>query len=363
MSDDPLLSVSNLRTEFSTPDGPLVAVDDVSFEVGRGETVCLVGESGSGKTVTCESLTRLVPESGEIADGSVEFEGSDLTELSPSALRRIRGDRIAHVFQNPQNALDPVYSVGEQVAEAVQYHREISDEAARARARSLLDRVGIPNAAARLDDYPHEFSGGMRQRVVIAIALASDPDLLVADEPTTALDVTIETRILRLLAELQAERDMGLLFVTHDLGVVAEIADRVVVMYAGKVMERGPVENIFERPAHPYTQALLRCLPGRGGPLEPIGGSLPDLRDPPAGCRFHPRCPHARAECKSGEQPPLYDARGRTQSASCVFYDDDHDASVVRESARENGETSNGTKSVADGETSDEASDGRRERR
>ncbi|RBI63040.1 ABC transporter ATP-binding protein [halophilic archaeon] len=326
---DPLLSVEDLHTRFDTRDGTVRAVDGVSFEVDCGETVCLVGESGSGKTVTCESVTKLVPmPPGEITGGRIVFDGEDLTERSEKQLRAVRGNRIAHVFQNPQNALDPVYTVGEQLVEAVQFHRDVGDAAARRRAVDLLERVGIPKAPTRVDDYPHQFSGGMRQRAVIAMALASDPDLLVADEPTTALDVTIEAQILDLLADLQAERDMAVLFVTHDLGVVAEIADRVVVMYGGKVMERGDVHEVFDRPSHPYTRALLDCLPGQGRDLQPIGGSLADPVDPPSGCRFHPRCPHATDECRRDGQPPLRTVGG-TQQASCVYYRPDRDESVV----------------------------------
>ncbi|WP_327050778.1 ABC transporter ATP-binding protein [Halomicrococcus gelatinilyticus] len=327
--DDPLLSVENLHTQFDTRDGTVRAVDGVSFDVDRGETVCLVGESGSGKTVTCESVTRLIPTPpGEVTDGRIVFDGDDLTEYSEKRLRNVRGNRIAHVFQNPQNALDPVYTVGAQIVETMQFHRDVGDAAARRRAIDLLERVGIPKASTRVDDYPHEFSGGMRQRAVIAMALASDPDLLIADEPTTALDVTIEAQILDLLADLQAERDMAVLFVTHDLGVVAEIADRVVIMYAGKVMERGDVHDVFDQPSHPYTQALLDCLPGQGTELRPIEGSLADPVDPPDGCRFHPRCPHATEACRREGQPPLH-AVANGQRASCVYYGSDRDASTV----------------------------------
>jgi peptide/nickel transport system ATP-binding protein len=347
--EDPLLSVRDLRTYFDTEAGVVRAVDGVSFDVYRGETVCIVGESGSGKTVACESITRILDTPpGRIAGGEVVFDGEDLTEASERRLREIRGGRIGHVFQNPQGALNPVYTVGDQIIEAVRLHSDRSRREARERAVDLLDRVGIPEAAARADDYPHEFSGGMKQRVVVAMALAADPDLLVADEPTTALDVTIQAGILRLLEEIQAELDTSIVFVTHDLGVVAQVADRVVVMYAGKVMERGDVFRIFESPGHPYTQALLRCLPGRGAATEAIGGSLPDPVDPPAGCRFHPRCPHAVGDCESGDQPePLpVDGDGREDRerdrerddghrAACVYHGPGYDASVVRTSSAE----------------------------
>jgi peptide/nickel transport system ATP-binding protein len=333
MSDGSLLSVRDLHTQFRTATGTVRAVDGVSFDVAPGETVCLVGESGSGKTVTCESVGRLVDAPGEIVGGSVTFDGRDLTEASQSAVRRLRGDRIAYVFQNPGNVLDPVYTVGQQLREVLNYHRDLSAEASRARAVTLLDDVGIPNAPARADDYPHEFSGGMKQRVVVAMALANDPDLLIADEPTTALDVTIQAQLLETIGDLQSDREMAVLFVTHDLGVVAGIADRVVVMYGGKVMERGTVTDVFDNPAHPYTRALLACLPGRGVEPEPIGGEPPDPADPPDGCRFHPRCPDAVAACETGTQPPLHDVTVGGEAA-CVFYDGDRDASLLSDPTR-----------------------------
>jgi peptide/nickel transport system ATP-binding protein len=331
---DPLLSVRDLRVSFRTDEGEVRAVDGISFDVYPGETVCLVGESGSGKTVTGEALTRLVKSPpGEIA-GEIRFDGRDLGDLSERQLREIRGGRIAHVFQNPQNALNPVYTIGWQVAEAVRLHSDASKAEARERAIDLLDRVGIPEAATRYGDYPHEFSGGMKQRVVLAMALAAEPDLLIADEPTTALDVTIQAQILRLLAELREEFGMAVLLVTHDLSVVAEVADRVVVVYAGKVMETGDVYDLFETPAHPYTRALLDCLPGRGTETRGIPGHLPDPTDPPSGCRFHPRCRFALSECAEGDQPPLYDVGedDHDHRASCVYYDGSHDPTVVTES-------------------------------
>jgi peptide/nickel transport system ATP-binding protein len=324
---DPLLSVRTLQTYFETDEGTVRGVDGASFGVEEGETVCLVGESGSGKTVACESITKLIPmPPGEIVGGEIRFDGENLVDRSRSELQAYRGGRIGHVFQNPLGALDPVYTIGDQVVEAIRLHREVSTSKARERAADLLDRVGIGDVEDRIDDYPHQFSGGMKQRVVVAMALACDPDLLIADEPTTALDVTIQAQVLRLLADLQEERGMGLLFVTHDLGVVAEIADRVVVMYAGKVMETGDVYDVFENPSHPYTKALLRCLPGRGRAFETIGGSLPDPTDPPEGCRFHPRCPHAVADCRTGDQPAFEDIqRDADHAVSCLLYGEDHD--------------------------------------
>jgi peptide/nickel transport system ATP-binding protein len=344
---EPLLSVRDLRTTFDTQAGPLRAVDGVSFDVEAGETVCVVGESGSGKTVTCESVARLLDDGGRVVDGEVRYRGTDLTAASEERLRSVRGDEIGYVFQNPQGALDPVYTVGEQITEAIHIHREVPEAEARRTAVDLLDRVGIPNPTARADDYPHEFSSGMRQRVATAVALAADPDLLIADEPTTALDVTLQASVLRLFRELQADREMAILFVTHDLGVVAEMADRVVVMYAGKVMERGPVETVLSDPAHPYTRALLRCLPGRPAAAEGIEGHIPDPTAPPDGCRFHPRCPHAVEDCRQGSQPPFEDA-GESQTAACVFYGPDHDAETVR-STPVDAAVADGSDAVTDG--------------
>lgn len=323
-----LLSVESLSVTFESERGTVRAVEDVSFDVAPGETVCLVGESGSGKTVTCESITRLLGD-GEV-DGTATFDGADLLSLPESQLRDYRGSRIAYVFQNPQNALDPVYTVREQLVEAIREHHDVDRAAASRRAVALLDDVGISNPSTRADEYPGSFSSGMRQRVLIAIALAGDPDLLVADEPTTALDVTTEAEILDLLATIQRERDTAVLFVTHDLAVVSEIADRIVVLYGGRVMESGSATAVLERPSHPYTRALLRCLPGRGGRMEPIGGEFPDPTEPPDGCRFHPRCPHAVAACRDGDQPPLHAVDGdRDRVASCVYHADGFDTDTV----------------------------------
>ena len=333
MTDEPLLSVRDLRTVFHTDDGTVHAVDGVSFDVHEGETVCLVGESGSGKTVTGESITRLVPTPpGEIVEGEVTFDGRNVRELSPEDLRKLRGDRIGHVFQNPQGSLNPVYTVGEQIREAIQAHRDCSVTDARERAIELLYAVDVSDPARRVDDYPHELSGGQKQRVAIAMALAGEPDLLIADEPTTALDVTTEAAILEVLRDLQAEFGMAIVFVTHDLGVVAEIADRVVVLYAGNVMERASVYDLFDRPAHPYTRALLSCLPGRGDSSTPIGGSLPDPKAPPDGCRFAERCPHAVSDCSGGGQPPLVPVDDSLEHVvSCLYYRDGYDESTILE--------------------------------
>ena len=332
--DAPLLEVRDLHTQFNTDAGTLVAVDDVDFTVREGETVCIVGESGSGKTVATESVTRLIKQPPGEIDGTVRFKGQDLMGMTEKELREIRGNQIAHIFQNPQEAMNHCYTVGWQIVEAIQIHEDVSDAEARSRAVDLLDRVGIDNASARFDDYPHEFSGGQKQRAMIAMALVGNPDLLLADEPTTALDVTVQAQILRLLTDLQEEFGMGILFVTHDLGVVAEIADRIVVMYSGKVMERGDVYDIFEQPAHPYTQALMRCLPGKGSETGGIPGSLPDPVDPPPGCRFAERCEYAVGECKQGKQPDEI-AIGDDHHVSCVYYGSGYDSSVVRDTELE----------------------------
>ncbi|ELZ59785.1 MULTISPECIES: ABC transporter ATP-binding protein [Halorubrum] len=330
MPSDHLLEVEDLTTTFGTDEGTLTAVDGVDFDVDTGETVCIVGESGSGKTVATESITRLIKTPPGQIEGTVRYKGRDLLTMPEPELRNVRGNEIAHIFQNPQEAMNHCYSVGWQITEALQIHQDVSDEEARAKAVDLMDRVGIANASARFDDYPHEFSGGQKQRVMIAMALVGDPDLLIADEPTTALDVTVQAQILRLLDDLQEEFDMGVLFVTHDLGVVAEIADRIVVMYAGKVMERGGVLDIFDHPAHPYTQQLLECLPEFGGTTAGgIPGTLPDPHDSPDGCRFAPRCGYAEEACRTGEQPDEIEV-SPGQRVSCVHYGPGMDPSVVR---------------------------------
>ena len=330
MSGEPLLSVRNLTTEFETEEGIVHAVDGIDFDVYEGETLCIVGESGSGKTVASESITRIIQMPPGRIEGEVRYRGRDIGEMNDRELRELRGGNIAHIFQNPQDALNHCYTVGWQIVEAIRLHEDVSKKAARERAIELLDRVGIPEATARFDDYPHEFSGGMKQRAMIAMALATEPDLLIADEPSTALDVTIQAQILRLLMELQEDLNMSILLITHDLGVVAEVADRVVVMYAGKVMEQGSVHDVFENPAHPYTQALLACLPGRGERTEGIEGSLPDPTDPPDGCRFAERCPHAIGDCTSGDQPPLEPVDGDgDHRASCIFYQEGYDSATV----------------------------------
>jgi peptide/nickel transport system ATP-binding protein len=297
----PLLSVEGLATHFPTSQGVLRAVDGVSFTIDRGEVLGLVGESGCGKSVTSLSIMRLLPPPGRIVAGRILFEGEDLLGKDPEAMRRVRGARIAMVFQEPMTSLNPVFSIGDQIASAVLAHGGAGRHAAWERTHAMLDLVQIPSPRQRARDYPHQLSGGLRQRAMIAMALAAGPALLIADEPTTALDVTIQAQILDLLRRLQAERGMAVLLITHDLGVVAELCHRVAVIYGGRIVELAPVGRLFARPIHPYTRGLLECLPQPnrfGQPLASIEGVPPDLRQPGAGCRFAPRCAHAIASCR-----------------------------------------------------------------
>ncbi|HUE76380.1 MAG TPA: ABC transporter ATP-binding protein [Longimicrobiales bacterium] len=312
-----LLEVRDLRTYFHTGDGIAKAVDGVSFHVERGEVLGIVGESGCGKSVTSLSVMGLVAEPGRIEEGSsIVYDGRELTGLSEKELRAIRGNDIAMIFQEPMTSLNPVFRVGEQIAEAVRLHRGLSKKEARARAVELLQLVGIPVPERRVDEYPHQLSGGMRQRVMIAMALANEPDLLIADEPTTALDVTIQAQILELLNGIRQRLGMGILLITHDLGVVAEVCDRVIVMYAGQVVEEGTVADIFERPSHPYTQGLLAAVPRadrKAGRLAVIPGTVPPPTRWPTGCRFHDRCPYAW-DLTREQMPPLFDLEGGHRS-------------------------------------------------
>ncbi len=298
----PVLAIHDLRTEFRVGGGWHAAIDGISLEIGREETLALVGESGCGKSMTALSVMGLVPHpAGRIAAGSVRLEGRELVGLPEPALEKLRGARMAMIFQDPMTSLNPVMPVGAQVAEGLRVHRNLSRAAATARALALLEEVRIPDAARRLHDYPHQFSGGMRQRVMIALALACDPALLLADEPTTALDVTIQAEVLGLLAEARRRHGTAMLFITHNLGVVAQIADRVAVMYAGQIVEQATVAAIFAAPAHPYTRALFAAIPDLerdDQTLAAIPGRVPPLDAMPAGCRFAPRCPLARAGCE-----------------------------------------------------------------
>jgi peptide/nickel transport system ATP-binding protein len=315
-----LLEVDGLITEFATPAGRVRAVDQVSFAVPRGRTVALVGESGCGKSVTALSILRLIADPpGRIAGGQVRFDGADLLALPEREMRRLRGDRIAMIFQEPMTSLNPVYTTGEQVAEVFRLHRGASRREARAQAIEMFRLVGIPAAEERIDAYPHQMSGGMRQRVMIAMALACRPDLLIADEPTTALDVTIQAQILELLARLQRELGMSVLLITHDLGVVAETCEEVVVMYAGRVVERAPARALFGAPRHPYTVGLLRSMPvfarGEHQRLQEIPGMVPPLSALPPGCKFQERCPRVAERCRA-EEPAL---TGADRQVRCHF--------------------------------------------
>jgi peptide/nickel transport system ATP-binding protein len=307
VSPAPLLEVSDLRVGFATEGGLVQAVDRVSFEVRPGEVVAIVGESGSGKSVTAQTIMGLTRSKNSRIEGSVKLDGTELVDAPDAELRRLRGDRIAMVFQDPMTSFNPVYRIGRQIGEAMRSHRDVSKSEARERAVELFEAVGIPDAERRVDDYPHEFSGGMRQRAMIAMALALEPELLIADEPTTALDVTIQAQILRLLEELNRKRNLATILITHDLGVVAEVADRVLVMYAGRVVERGTLDDIFYDPQHPYTWGLLGSLTRLDQPrparLPQIKGAPPSLLDLPQGCPFRPRCPHEFSKCP--ELPPL----------------------------------------------------------
>jgi oligopeptide transport system ATP-binding protein len=323
MNGDSILQVNDLQISFSTYAGEVQAVRGVSFDLKRGETLAIVGESGSGKTVTAKSLLRLLPEANtRIKGGEAIFEGEDILKLSEQRMQKIRGKKIAMVFQDPMTSLDPTMKIGRQITESLKKHLGLSGQKARERAVELLTLVGIPNPGDRVKQYPHQFSGGMRQRVVIAIALACDPQILIADEPTTALDVTIQAQILELLRELQEKLGMSVILITHDLGVVAHTAHRVAVMYAGKVVETGTLREIFYDPQMPYTWGLLSSIPlptaDRSQELIPIPGSPPDMADPPKGCPFTPRCPYAMRIC--AEEMPGYTTFSAEHKAACWLH-------------------------------------------
>ncbi|MGH9457842.1 MAG: ABC transporter ATP-binding protein [Thermoanaerobaculia bacterium] len=322
-----LLEVRDLRTSFATDEGPVHAVDKISFSVARGEAVALVGESGSGKSVTALSIMGLVPSPGRITGGEVLFRGKNLVGLPEKELRKIRGNDVAMIFQEPMTSLNPVFRIGDQVAEAIRIHRNVGKKEARQQAIEMLERVSIPDPQKRVDDYPHQLSGGMRQRVMIAMALSCDPDLLIADEPTTALDVTIQAQIMEILGELQRKLGLAVLLITHDLGVVAEFCERIIVMYTGRIVEEAPVERLFESPKHPYTQGLLRSLPklteaATGGRqrLETIPGIVPSISDLPRGCKFNTRCPEVMEICYGDE--PARMMVGDDHDARCYLYGD-----------------------------------------
>lgn len=321
---DRLLTVRDLTTIYRTEEGVVRAVDDVDFHIDEGEIVGLVGESGAGKSATARSVLRLIQSPGEITGGEVVFDGEDVISMSEDELRAFRGSRTGMVFQDPSSTLNPTMRIGKQVMEAVTQYRDVPESDSREEAVSLLDRVGIPNAAERFKDYPHEFSGGQKQRIVIAIAIACQPDLLVADEPTTALDVTIQAQILELLQDLGEELGMSVLFITHDLGVVRELCDRVAIMYAGSIVETGPVEPLFSGPNHPYTKGLLQSIPsinmGESDRLSSIEGSMPDLSGAFEGCKYAPRCPAATEECLVAH-PPLESKGESDREVACIHHE------------------------------------------
>ncbi|MEU7155604.1 ABC transporter ATP-binding protein [Streptomyces chrestomyceticus] len=319
-----LLDVRDLKVEFRTRDGVAHAVNGVSYRVGAGETLAVLGESGSGKSVTAQAVLGILDTPpGHVTGGEIFFHGRDLLRMGDEERRGIRGTQLAMIFQDALSALNPVLSVGAQLGEMFEVHRGMSRKEARMRAAELMDRVRIPAARSRVGDYPHQFSGGMRQRIMIAMALALGPDLIIADEPTTALDVTVQAQVMDLLAELQREYAMGLVLITHDLGVVADVADRIAVMYAGRIVETAPVRDLYRAPAHPYTRGLLDSIPRlnrKGRELYAIKGLPPSLTAVPPGCPFHPRCPKARDVCRT-DRPPLYDvAPGR--ASACHFWEE-----------------------------------------
>ncbi|HEV8344638.1 MAG TPA: ABC transporter ATP-binding protein [Candidatus Binatia bacterium] len=318
-----LIQVKNLRTSFFTPEGEVRAVDGVSFSIGEGKTLGLVGESGCGKSVTALSIMRLVPSPpGKIVGGEIVYRGQDLLKLNGTAMRKIRGNEISMIFQEPMTSLNPVFTIGDQIGEAIRLHQGLGKRETREKTIEMLRLVKMADPESRVDDYPHQLSGGMRQRVMIAMALSCNPSLLIADEPTTALDVTIQAQILELIEELQEKKlGMALLLITHDLGVVAERADEVAIMYAGKIVERAPTQAIFNRPLHPYTVGLLNSLPGVGAKkkkrLEAIPGVVPSLLELPSGCHFRDRCPKAAGICAEAE-PELVEKQ-KDHWAACYF--------------------------------------------
>jgi len=320
MNNDILLSVKNLSVNLPTPRGILRAVRGIDFHIRRGELLCLVGESGCGKSMTSLALMDLLPGRAQRSADQILFDSVDLQSLNKCGMRALRGEKMAMIFQEPMTSLNPSFTLGNQLCEMLFAHRKTSARDARDRAVYLLERLGVPMAAARLDQYPHQLSGGLRQRVMIAMAMMCEPDLIIADEPTTALDVTIQAQILRLIRELQQEFGTAVAFITHDLGVVARIADRVAVMYAGEIVETAPVNALFARPLHPYTRGLLACIPTRGGArdgqrLHAITGVVPNLTDEPVGCAFRNRCPQAAPACA---QTPPYVAAGVDHAVRCI---------------------------------------------
>ncbi|MUV37962.1 Oligopeptide transport ATP-binding protein OppD [Lentibacillus sp. JNUCC-1] len=323
MNEDIILDVKGLKTSFFDDDGEIKAVDGVSFKLPKGKTLGIVGESGSGKSITALSILQLIDSKGKIVDGEINFKGNDLTKLNTKGIQHIRGNEISMIFQEPMTSLNPVYTVGQQIRETLKVHEGLGKENGNKRAVELLKLVGIPSPEARIKQYPHELSGGMRQRVMIAMALACKPDLLIADEPTTALDVTIQAQILELINDLQKDMGMSVIMITHDLGVVAETCDYVAVMYGGKVVEYQDIYSLFKSPKHPYTVGLLNSIPRHDidvEDLEPIKGSVPSPKNMPKGCHFAPRCPFATELCK--EEMPSLDSVGGESKVRCWIYNE-----------------------------------------
>ena len=332
---DTLLKVENLQVEFKTRRGQALVLNGVDFELNAGETLCVVGESGCGKSMTALALLGLIPmPPGRVKDGRILFQGEDLLKASPDRMREVRGNRISMIFQEPMTSLNPVFTVGDQIAESLRLHRGLDKQAARLSAIEMLKQVGIPAPERRIDEYPHQLSGGMRQRVMIAIALACQPDILIADEPTTALDVTVQAQIFDLLRALQRDKGTAIVLITHDMGAVAEMADRVIVMYAGRVIEQGTTGEVIADPQHPYTRGLIACLPELGSSqrgerveLQEIAGVVPSIWELGSGCAFRERCPHAHARC--AEVPPLVSAHGGQHAAACWLLEESATAQVA----------------------------------
>ena len=324
MENQHLIDIEDLRVSFFTPGGEVQAVRGVSWNLNEGEALGIVGESGSGKSVSVYAIMRLLQSPGRIVGGTIRFNGVDMLSLTEEEMRSIRGNEIAMIFQDPMTSLNPVYTVGDQICEPLKLHRHMSDDEAKSRAEELLGMVGIPSPKRRLKQYPFEFSGGMRQRAMISMALACEPKLLIADEPTTALDVTIQAQILEIMKELKKSHNMSVVLITHDLGIVSDICDKIIIMYGGEIMEYGPIEALFACPSHPYTNGLIRSLPKidekEGEQLTPIEGSPVDLMHPPAGCPFAPRCDQCMKVCLT-EKPPYFEINQGHYSACWLQYD------------------------------------------
>lgn len=343
--DDAILRVRDLATYFHTEEGVVKAVDGVSFDLREGETLGIVGESGSGKSVTARSVMNLIEDPGRIEEGDVRYRGRGLLELTEKELRSVRGNEISMVMQDPMTSLNPVFTVGDQIRRIIRQHTDMSKAAARERAVELMDEVGIPEPGSRYDEYPHQFSGGMRQRILIAMAISCSPDILILDEPTTALDVTIEAQIFDLVEQIQAKRDMGVILITHDLGVVAGTCDRVAVFYGGEIVERAPVDDLYDNPRHPYTRGLMRSIPRLTTDMDRLSvieGSVPNPAALPSGCSFNPRCPHATDECVR-YNPELREVEP-DREAACI-----HAKGYGRLSGNDTGESGSGQVVASDG--------------